>query len=90
MERLGLTGAAPTSTHGATHSANCWRWHHQCGVARIHDLAAALRQAVDQFDTAVAIKGVDYLATMPVPAQTVDRWRQALQDVAGAEEAATR
>lgn len=78
-------GDTTTSTYGTTHSANCWRWHHLCGVARIEALASALREAVDQFNTAVAVRDQAYLAALPVPAERVDRWRQVLQDVAGAD-----
>lgn len=80
-----MTEPTVTRTYDVTHSAGCWRWHRGCGINRIHALAAALREAVDQFDAAVAVGGVPYLATLPVPTETVDRWRQALQTVAGAD-----
>lgn len=78
----------PIATPITTHSADCWRWHHQCGVARIEALAAALGEAVGQFDRSVWVNQREYFAALPVTADQLDRWQRALTDVAGAESGA--
>jgi hypothetical protein len=71
-----------------THSVNCWRWHHQCGVRRIRDLAAALTGALGAFQRADDTAGGDVF-TATVPASQLDEWHRLLEladmDVAGAD-----
>lgn len=84
-----------TTTYDLTHSAECWRWHHQCAAARIRDLAAALTatrialtEAVAQFDRAVTVDRRRYFDAEPISEDRYDRWQRALdwsRDVAGAD-----
>jgi len=59
------------------HTPNCWRWHHQCGVARIHDLAAALTGALGAFNQVDTGDDGDVF-TATVPAAQLNVWHLAL------------